>query len=183
MLALLSLEQPKYGKQKSNPHRGPGGGMWNRLACRWLKWYFGLVLFAPALLCVPAFCALGQDVSSVASDQAHMKASVRVLVTHSYSVHEMRTPNGTKVRQFASPAGAVFAVTWQGFSPDLQQLLGDYFDEYVAAANSQHALRGRGVYIDTGDLVVETGGHMRFAVGRAYLRSKVPQGVDVNALP
>lgn len=118
----------------------------------------------------------------MASDQAHMKASVRVLVTSSYAIHEMSMAGGTTVRQFASPAGTVFAVTWQGFSPDLQQLLGEYFDEYLAAASSPHARRGRGVYVDTGDLVVETGGHMRFAVGRAYLRSKVPQGVDVNAL-
>lgn len=111
-----------------------------------------------------------------------MKASVRVLVANSYSVHEMQTPTGTTVRQFASPAGTVFAVTWQGFSPDLQQLLGEYFEQYVDAARSQNSRRGRGVYIDTGDLVVETGGHMRYAVGRAYLRSQVPQGVDVHAL-
>ena len=155
--------------------------MWNQLARRRLK-RLGLSLVIPSLLCTPAFCALGQDVSSVASDQAHLKASTRVLVTVSYTVHEMRTPTGTIVRQFASPAGTVFAVTWQGFSPDLRQLLGDYFEEYVNAANSQHPRRGRGVYVDTGDLVVETGGHMRFAVGRAYLRSRLPQGVDANAL-
>lgn len=141
-----------------------------------------LAFLIPVFFSVPAFCVLGEDVSSVASDQVHLKAAVRVLVKNSYSVHEMRTPAGTKVRQFASPAGAVFAVTWQGFSPDLQQLLGQYFQEYVAAANSQGARRGHGVYIDTGDLVVETGGHMRYAVGRAYLRSRLPQGVDANAL-
>ncbi len=132
----------------------------------------------PALLSIPAFCALGGDVSSVAADQVHMKASVRVLVANSYSVHEMRTPAGTTIRQFVSPGGKVFAVTWQGFSPDLQQLLGDNFSEYVQAVSSQHARRGRGVYVNTGDLVVETGGHMRFVVGRAYLRSQLPQGVN-----
>ena len=157
--------------------------MWKQLARSCLRRCIVAVLLVPALLSSPGFCALGQDVSSVATDQVHMKASVRVLVANSYSVHEMQMPTGTTVRQFASPAGTVFAVTWQGFSPDLQQLLGDYFEEYVADAKSQHARRGRGISIDTGDLVVETGGHMRFAVGRAYLRSKVPQGVDVNGLP
>lgn len=156
--------------------------MWNLLARRSLKAYLGVSLVVPALLCIPAFCVLGQDVSSVASDQAHLKAFTRVQVTSSYTVHEMRTPTGTTVRQFASPAGTVFAVTWEGFSPDLQQLLGEYFEQYVAAASSQQARRGRGVYIDTGDLVVETGGHMRFVVGRAYLRSQVPQGVDADEL-
>jgi hypothetical protein len=157
--------------------------MWNLLACRGLRTYVGLPLVISSLFCVPAFCALGQDVSSIASDQAHMKASVRVLVGNSYSVHEMRMPAGTVVHQFVSPAGTVFAVTWQGFSPDLQQLLGQYFSEYETALTSQHGRRGRGVYVDTGDLVVETGGHMRFVVGRAFLKSKLPQGVDGDALP
>lgn len=174
------LEQPKYGSRNQTPIAHLATSMWNQLVrCRLKSYTFLLV---PVLLCIPAFCVLGQDVSSIASDQVHMKASVRVLVTGSYSVHEMQMPTGSTVRQFASPAGTVFAVTWQGFSPDLQQLLGGYFEQYVAAVGSQNSRRGRGVYIDTGDLVVETGGHMRYAVGRAYLRSKVPQGVDVHAL-
>ncbi len=155
-------------------------GMWNQFAR--LRVLLYVVLVVPALLCIPAFCTLGEDVSSIASDQAHMKSSIRVLVTSSYSVHEMRTPAGTTVRQFVSPGGTVFAITWQGFSPDLQQLLGNYFSEYLAAASSQHSRRGRGVFVDTGDLVVETGGHMRFVAGRAFLRSKLPQGVDADAL-
>src|SRR5512141_3145214 len=128
----------------------------------------------------PAFCSLGDDVASVTSDQAHLKSSIRVLVMNSYSIHEMRTPVGTTIRQFVSPSGTVFAVAWQGFSPDLQQLLGSHFEEYVAA--SQPAARGRGVHIETGDLVVETGGHMRFVVGHAFLRSKLPQGVNADDL-
>ena len=111
-----------------------------------------------------------------------MKASVRVLVANAYSIHEMRTPVGTTIRQFVSPAGKVFAVTWQGFSPDLQQLLGEHFSEYVQAVSAQPARRGRGVYVDTGDLVVETGGHMRFVAGCAYLRSQLPQGVNGDDL-
>lgn len=155
-------------------------GMWNQFAR--IRVPLCIVCLIFALLSIPAYCTLGEDVSSIASDQAHMKSSVRVLVRSSYSVHEMRTPTGTTVRQFVSPAGTVFAVTWEGFSPDLQQLLGSYFSEYLAAASSQHARRGRGVFIDTGDLVVETGGHMRFVAGRAFLRSKLPQGVDPDAL-
>jgi hypothetical protein len=179
-LSNRSLRATQVQQQKSNSHHGSSDGMWNQ-SDRYRS-RLCVVLLVPAVLCIPAFCVLGQDVSSVASDQARMKASVRVVVANSYSVHEMQTPTGTAVRQFVSPAGTVFAVTWQGFSPDLQQLLGEYFEEYVTAASSQPARRGRGVFIDTGDLVVETGGHMRFAVGRAYLRSKVPQGVDADAL-
>jgi len=129
----------------------------------------------------PASCSLGDDVASVTADQAHFKSPTRVVVMASYSVHVMRTPAGTIIRQFVSPSGTVFGVAWQGFSPDLQQLLGSHFEEYVSAA-SQPAARGRGVHIETGDLVVETGGHMRFVVGHAFLRSKMPLGVHADDL-
>ena len=77
------------------------------------------------------------------------------------------------MRQFISPAGMVFAVSWQGSAPDLQQLLGTYFDEFESAATSDPSRRGRGMHVDDGDLVVDTGGHMRFVTGRAFLRSKL----------
>ncbi len=132
--------------------------------------------------CLPALGVLGGDASSIASDQAHLKASVRVVVRSSYSVHEMFTPTGTTVRQFVSSSGTVFGVSWQGFAPDLQQLLGEHFQEYLAAVDSEPGRRGRGVHIDTGDLVLDAGGHMRFVVGRAFLRTQLPQGVSADAV-
>jgi len=36
--------------------------------------------------------------------------------------------------------------------------------------------------VETGDLVVESSGHMRFSMGTAYLRSKMPSGVTADAL-
>jgi Protein of unknown function (DUF2844) len=129
----------------------------------------------------PSYASLGQDVSSIQADKAHLNASVRMIPKQLYSVQEMQTPNGSTIRQFVSPAGTVFAVSWQGFSPDLRQLLGDYFDEYMAA-RSQATHRGRGVHIDNGNLVVETGGHMRYVVGRAFLRDQVPAGVNIDEI-
>jgi hypothetical protein len=151
--------------------------MWNQPVFARLKCLLVLCLVVPAVLSLPSFCALGGDVSSIASDQAHLKASERVVLGQSYTVHEMSTPQGTTIRQFVSPQGNVFAVSWRGAAPNLQQLLGEYFEEYVTAATQRRAVRGRGLHIETGDLVVETGGHMRFVVGRAFLRSKLPQGV------
>lgn len=135
------------------------------------------VLLTLAVGAHPAFATLGADTSSIQSDQARLKASSQVAVRRLYSVQTMQTPAGTQIRQYVSPEGTVFAVTWQGTAPDLQQLLGPYFDQYVSAAGSQHSRRGRGVHIDEGDLVIDTAGHMRFVVGRAYLRSKMPQGI------
>ena len=126
---------------------------------------------------LPSFAGLGEDVSSIATDQAHLKASVRMVPHQFYSVQEMQTPSGTTVRQFVSPAGTIFGVSWQGSAPDLQQLLGTYFEQFEAASSSMPSRRGRGMRLDTGDLVVETGGHMRFVVGRAFLRSKLPTQV------
>lgn len=143
------------------------------------SWFYALA-FCSALLMLstlPASAVLGGNANSIASDQAHLQASTRITPGQRYSIHEMRTPAGTTIREFASPDGTVFAVSWQGFAPDLQQLLGDYFSQYVREAGAS-GQRGRGVHVETDDLVVETGGHMRFVVGRAYLKSKLPSGVD-----
>jgi len=126
---------------------------------------------------VPAFAALGGDLSSIQADQARLHASERIIPTQNYTVHEMQTARGTLIRQFVSSGGTVFAVSWQGSAPDLEQLLGTYFDQYVEAAQAQPGRRARGVHIDTGDFVLESGGHMRFVSGRAFLRSKLPSGV------
>jgi hypothetical protein len=157
--------------------------MWKDLSFSALKVSRLKILVAMLLVSsVPAVAVLGGDSSSIASDQAHLKASVRVMVRSSYSVHEMLTPTGTTIRQFVSPSGTVFGVAWQGFAPDLQQLLGEHFQEYLEAVESEPSRRGRGVHIDTGDLVLDAGGHMRFVVGRAFLRSQLPSGVSADVV-
>lgn len=128
-----------------------------------------------------SFAALGDDASSINADEAHLNASGWVTARAYYSIHEMHTAKGTVIRQYVSPAGRVFAIAWEGFSPDLQVLLGDHFNEYLVAA-SQTAHRGRGVHIETGDLVFDSGGHMRYVVGRAFLRSQIPSGVSTDEL-
>jgi hypothetical protein len=149
-----------------------------RSICFFVRCTFVLSQLALLLLWArPSFATLGQDVSSIRDDQAHLNASETVVTSQLYSVHEMKTPRGTTIREYVSPAGTVFAVSWRGFPPDLRQLLGEHFDEYMAAA-SETARRGRGVHIETGDLVVNSGGHMRYSVGRAFLSSKLPSGVD-----
>jgi hypothetical protein len=137
-----------------------------------------IVLLATLLVCSSAFAVLGQDVSSVQADGARIKAAVNVLTGRSYSVHEMRAPSGTAVREFVSPAGQVFGVSWQGpATPDLRQLFGEYFDQFMQAAQATPRIYRGVLHVETGDLVVESGGHMRFKIGRAYLRSKLPEGV------
>ena len=152
--------------------------MSNCFSCAKATLLRGIVLLFTLLVCSSAFAILGQDVSSVQADGARIKAAVNVLPGRSYSVHEMRTPSGTVVKEFASPAGQVFGVSWQGPStPDLRQLLGEYFDQFMQAAQTTPRMYRGVLHVETGDLVVESNGHMRFKMGRAYLRSKLPEGV------
>jgi hypothetical protein len=142
----------------------------------------GIVLLMLTLP-IPALAALGGDVSSVQEDQAQMKGTLKTTEHSAYIVHEIKAGNGTVVREYASPAGDVFGVSWQGpFIPDMKQLLGSYFDSYSSAAQAQRtAHRGRApLNIQQSGLVVESNGHMRSYSGRAYDPGKLPQGVSGN---
>jgi len=127
--------------------------------------------------CLPAAATLGEDASSVAADQTQLQAALRLSRAVKFSVHQLQLPSGTTVNEYVSPAGMVFAVSWQGPSiPDLQQVLGRYFDAYVAAmrnrgsGNSAPAMQPAG-------FVAQSGGHMRAFYGRAYVASMLPRGV------
>jgi hypothetical protein len=128
----------------------------------------------------PALAALGGDVSSVQADQAHMKAELRIQTGQAFTVHELHQTSGTVVKEFISPAGKVFAVSWSGSSmPDLRQLLGTYFDQFSQAAQSRARRRGRTpLNIQQNGLVVQSGGHMRAFFGKAYLSDELPQTVS-----
>ena len=83
-----------------------------------------------AILPIPAAAVLGDSAASVLNDQARMKGTLRSVDARTYVIHEITTPAGTVVREYVSPAGAVFGVAWQGqFPPDLEQLLGPYYQQ------------------------------------------------------
>jgi hypothetical protein len=134
---------------------------------------------------LPALAALGGDVSSVQEDQAQMKGTLKTTEAQAYTVHEITAAGNTVVKEYVSPAGKVFAITWHGqFIPNMQQLLGTYFDQYAQAAKEQRESHpGRHpLNIQQSGLVVQSGGHMRSYMGRAYVPDMVPQGVNVDAL-
>jgi len=111
-----------------------------------------------------------------------MKATLRRAQAGSYEIHEMVTPQGTTVREFASRSGKVFAVAWKGpFKPDLRQTLGSYFETYRAAPRAAGSTRSHASVVER-DLVVHALGHMRSFSGLAYVPSLVPPGVSPNEL-
>lgn len=139
-----------------------------------IHWFSALLML---VLPIAAFAALGENESAIPAEQAQMRASLRVTRTANYAVHEMQTPAGHVIRQYASPTGTVFGVTWQGPSkPDLRQLLGAHFDEFIQAAQTNRHGHGP-LTINQPGLVVQSGGHMRAFTGRAYLPQMLPQGV------
>jgi hypothetical protein len=128
---------------------------------------------------VYSFGVLGGDLSSVEADRVHVNANSHITMRQNYTVHELQSPAGTVVREYASPSGRVFAVAWQGPAmPDMKQLLGSHFEEFQRAAEVQNRRGGHGpLIIQHPRLVVELGGHMRSFVGRAYLPDEVPSEV------
>ena len=137
---------------------------------------FCLVLSA---LSCSAFAALGGDVSSIQADQAHMRTQRRVVQNAAYTVHEMQTESATVVREFVSPDGKVFGISWQGPTrPDLQQMLGNYYSEF-AASRPTRRMHGP-VTIRTQNLIIQSGGHMRALTGRAFVPAMVPADVRVE---
>jgi Protein of unknown function (DUF2844) len=149
-----------------------------------IQWSHRGLLLSPLLLiafALPVFASLGGDVSSVQSDQAHMKAAVNVSRATNFTVHEMKAVDGTAVREFVSPTGQVFGVAWNGpFRPDLKQVLGNYYDQVLAVAKSRHASHNTPLTIHEPGFVVEMGGHMRYFTGRAYVPGMLPQGVQTT---
>jgi len=114
----------------------------------------------------------------VSADQVQMSMTLRTIPAARFTVHEMTAAaSGTMVREYVAPTGLVFGVAWQGSSmPDLRQLLGPYYDQYVEAAAARRTRRAP-VHVELPGLVVQSSGHMRAFTGRAYLPQSLPQGV------
>ncbi|MGH8318500.1 MAG: DUF2844 domain-containing protein [Steroidobacteraceae bacterium] len=136
----------------------------------------------------PAYAGLGGTVTSVEADRASMKGQLRTRSEPGYSVQEITTASGTLVREFISPAGVVFAVSWNGPAmPNLQQALGTYFSQLQSAVQAQragHARRGGHNHLEVRqpNLVLHAGGHMRQYFGVAYVPSLVPPNLSISDL-
>ncbi|HUN71999.1 MAG TPA: DUF2844 domain-containing protein [Steroidobacteraceae bacterium] len=136
----------------------------------------------------PARAGLGNTVASVQSDRVSMKGQLRARSEAGYAVEEITGANGTVVREYVSPAGVVFAVSWYGPAmPNLQQTFGGYFAQFQAAVQTrraqQHHMRGHNhLEIHTPSLVVRAYGHMRQYFGVAYVPALMPANLSVSDL-
>lgn len=144
----------------------------------------GRILAAALLWAMPfpARAVLGDSAASVLTDQARMKGTLSSVDHGKYVMHEIAT-RGTVVREYVSPAGAVFAVAWEGqFLPDFQQLLGPYYAQANQSASQPQPPRVRRgpIVITTAGLVFQQTGHTRSFHGVAYIPQLVPNGVPAS---
>lgn len=134
---------------------------------------------------VPAHAVLGEAVASVHADQMRVQGVRRLSQGLRYQVHDIRQADDSVLRQFVSPTGTVFAVSWRShLKPNLPLLLGSHFESYAQATRAAAPRQGftRQNAIQMGDLVVNETVQMGLFNGSAYLRHLVPEGVDPNAL-
>jgi hypothetical protein len=124
----------------------------------------------------PARAALGGSADSVEADRLSMKGQT-LPVAGALQQQVLQLPSGTVVTEYVGANGLVYAVTWSGPTlPNLQQILGNYFANYQTAARAP-VVRRRLVRLDSPGLVIESSGHMRSFMGRAWVPSMLPSGV------
>ncbi|MBW0448864.1 DUF2844 domain-containing protein [bacterium M00.F.Ca.ET.228.01.1.1] len=120
--------------------------------------------------------------SAVLRSASGAASSASASTTTAYTVRQTTLGNGTVVREYLAADGSVFGIAWNGPQmPDLNEMLGSYFPQYVAGVKAARAARGgaRGpVAVDQSSLVVQSGGHMGAFSGRAWLPPALPAGVS-----
>ena len=137
-----------------------------------------ILLSILAAAAFPAGATLGGSAESVVADQSNFHAKRAIVERRGYTVHEISREDGTLIREYVTPGGKVFGVSWTGPTiPDLAQLLGVYNTEFQDTLRSKRGRRKVAV-VRNADLVVESAGHTRAFHGRAYLNSMLPSGVD-----
>jgi hypothetical protein len=134
----------------------------------------GTLIFGVALTAHAQLGATGRAANASQGDVVHHAPGGLVLY------HETTDANGITVREYVDLSGKVYAVSWRGPAmPNVQALLGEYFDAFQQGANT--AIGEAGLHttrVASGDLLVENRVRLREFTGRAWLASALPPGVS-----
>jgi hypothetical protein len=131
---------------------------------------------------LPAWAALGEYEGSVSLDQQVLRGDLREEVHTGYKLHQIVTPQGALIREYVSPEGKVFAISWHAhFIPSMQQLLGSYFPRVQQAAQAR-VQRGGPLVIQTGDFVFFSSGRMMDFYGVAYVPGLLPKNLTAEVV-
>jgi hypothetical protein len=133
-----------------------------------------------AMLIASTACAqLGGTMPAM--PRAGSAAVANHLADASIRIRAWTDEGGTKIHEYATGDGLIFAYTWEGPTmPNLDGLLGRYSATYRAKAAELAGTRGslHASRIVQPDLIVDSGGQMRSYVGRAWLPAAIPPGVS-----
>lgn len=140
------------------------------------------ILIAVFLAASPAWAVLGEYQNSVAADRKVMRGVVQSVPHTGYTLHEIKGADGSVVKEFVSPDGVVFGLSWQAPTmPNLTQLLGSFFPDFQLASNRKRKHRGP-LVVRTNRVVIESGGHLRAFYGRAYVPTLLPKGLSAEVV-
>jgi hypothetical protein len=149
-----------------------------------LRQSFSLPALAVLVLPCAVDAELGGAMTGVQVDRAHLDARLTSTPRGTHTRHDMTLPNGGLVREFTNANGRVYALTWSGpGKPDLRSLLGGYFDR-LQAGNTRINPRARRqpMQLVRSDVVIQTGGHMGYFWGVAYIPALAPVDFAVTDL-
>jgi hypothetical protein len=145
---------------------------------------------AVGLVTVPAYAVLGgapmttpenATLNRAVTHAAKVASGASAASSSSYTVRSTTLVTGTVVNEYLASDGTVFGIAWQGSQiPNLVELLGSYFPQYLQGIQAERAKRGgRGpANVTDAGLVVHSGGHMGSFIGQAYLPQALPAGVS-----
>ena len=129
-----------------------------------------------------AWAALGGDATSVEVDRARLKGELRITSAAAYSVHEITASSGLTMREYVAPGGKVFAVSWRGPAmPDLRQVLGSYYAPFQQAASVPH-YNHHHLAVQTPEVIVQSGAHLRMFIGRAWAPALLPPNFSTDEI-
>jgi hypothetical protein len=125
---------------------------------------------------LPAWATLGEYEGSVTLDQQYIRGEDRQEVRQGYRLHQITAPDGSFVREYVTPEGKIFGVSWQGRSlPNLQQLLGSYMTNLQQA--QKQTVPRRSLVVRTDTFVFVSVGHLGTFQGHAYVPSLIPNNL------
>lgn len=132
-----------------------------------------------------ARAALGGHASTINDELTQARGQLRTLKQPDHMRYEMTLPNGGTVHEFANASGVIFAVSWSGpGKPDLRALLGNHFthlQQPMVAPRGGRMFR-QPVQVNRADIQIQTGGHMGYFWGVAYLPALAPAGFSTESL-
>jgi hypothetical protein len=141
------------------------------------------LIIVGSLVASVAHAGLGEPADSVPRDHVALSGvTLRVTPMKSFDVHETTTADGTRVRQYVSHVGTVFAVAWSGRAlPALPVVLAKHYDAYLSATK-EHRGNHHVLSIATPELVLSVVRLPRGFTGSAYVPALLPPGTSAQEL-